>query len=92
VVFPDADVKVFLTADLPERARRRFLERQGRQPNDAETASEAAEISGRDNRDSTRAHAPLRKPDGALEVDTSELGFEEQVEIILKHVKSLTDQ
>jgi cytidylate kinase len=92
VVFPDADLKVFLTADLPERARRRFLERQGRLPDMDETASEAAEIAGRDTRDSTRAHAPLRKPEGALEVDTSELGFEEQVEIILNHVKSLTDQ
>ena len=47
-------------------------------------------IQERDDRDSGRSVAPLRKPDGAMEVDTSYLTFEEQVEVILNHVKSLT--
>jgi cytidylate kinase len=90
VVFPDADLKVFLTAVLDERARRRFLEREGRFASEEEQKVEAARIEERDARDSTRAIAPLRKPAGALEVDTSNLSFEAQVEVILDHVKTLT--
>jgi cytidylate kinase len=91
VVFPDAEVKVFLTASLPERARRRFLERDGRDPEGGELDREAATIQERDARDSSRAVAPLKKPEGALEVDTSDLTFEAQVQAILDHVKTLTE-
>lgn len=90
VVFPDAEVKVFLTADLNERAFRRFLEREGRRPDEAELESEAGKIQERDVRDSGRAVAPLKRPEGSLEVDTSDLSFEAQVEVILNHVKVLT--
>ena len=92
VVFPDADVKIFLTADLPERARRRLLERDGRSPSTEELAEEARRIQDRDDRDSGRAVAPLKKPEDALEVDTSNLSFETQVEVIIRHVKLLTDK
>ncbi|MGD8362796.1 MAG: (d)CMP kinase, partial [Gemmatimonadota bacterium] len=92
VVFPDAEVKIFLTARLDERARRRYLERDGREPGPEELGREKARIQERDTRDSGRAVAPLRKPDGALEVDTSDLGFEEQVQLIVDHVKALTDK
>ena len=91
VVFPDAEVKVFLTAELDERARRRFLEREGRPATGEEVQGEARRIEERDARDSGRPVAPLRKPDGAHEVDTSRLSFEAQVEIILKLVKTLTE-
>jgi len=91
VVFPDAEVKVFLIADLSERARRRFLERDGRAPSAHELAEEAERIQERDDRDSGRAVAPLKKPVDALEVDTSNLSFEAQVELIIHHVKLLTD-
>ena len=90
VVFPDAEVKIFLTAELNERASRRFLERKGNTPSSQELEVEAGKIQERDDRDSGRSVAPLRKPDGAMEVDTSYLTFEEQVEVILNHVKSLT--
>jgi cytidylate kinase len=90
VVFPDAELKIFLTAELPERARRRFLERKQRQPDDVELEAEAGKIRTRDERDSGRAIAPLRKPAGAIEVDTSSLSFEDQVQVILEHVKTLT--
>ena len=89
VVFPDAEVKVFLTADLSERARRRFLERENREPDEEELRAEAAKIQERDDRDSARAIAPLKKAEGSTEVDTSELAFEEQVEAIIHRVKKL---
>jgi len=92
VVFPDAEVKIFLTADLRERARRRFLERTGRPPSRQEVSQEAQKIRERDERDSGRAVAPLRKAQTAIEVDTSELTFEAQVEVIIRHVKALTKE
>ncbi len=92
VVFPDAEVKVFLTAALPERARRRYLEREGRPPRPDELSDESARIEERDVRDAGRTVAPLRKPTGALEVDTSNLPFESQVEIILRQVGTLTGE
>lgn len=90
VVFPEAEVKIFLTAHLDERARRRFLEREGRGPSEEELEEEKTRIRARDTRDSGRAVAPLRKADDALEIDTSDLGFEEQVQLIIDHVKTLT--
>ena len=90
VVFPDAEVKIFLTADLKERAFRRFLERQGRQPSAEELREEGRKIQERDERDSSRAVAPLRKAEGAIEVDTTGLSFDAQVEIIINHVRVLT--
>lgn len=91
VVFPDAEVKIFLTANLRERAKRRFLERESRKPTDEELGMEAEAIEARDRRDSSRAHAPLKRADGAIEIDTSFLTFEAQVEVIIDHVKTLTD-
>jgi cytidylate kinase len=83
VVFPDADVKVFLVAELEERARRRFLERTGMEPDPDEVRGEADAIAERDRQDSERVHAPLRKPEGALELDTTRLSFAEQVEAVV---------
>lgn len=90
VVFPDAEVKIYLTAELNERAFRRFLERKGNPPSSLELDYEAGKIQERDDRDSGRSVAPLRMPPGAIQVDTSNLTFEEQVEVIIGHVKSLT--
>jgi 3-phosphoshikimate 1-carboxyvinyltransferase len=92
VVFPEARVKIFLTANLRERARRRFLERDQRDPSPQELEEEASKIQERDARDSGRAVAPLKKPEGALEVDTSDMTFEGQVEVIIHHVKLLTEK
>lgn len=91
VVFPDAEVKIFLTANLKERAFRRFLERKGRPPSEQDVEEEARKIQERDERDSGRAVAPLRKADGAIELDTTNLSFDAQVEVIINHVKVLTD-
>jgi len=79
VVFPQAGAKFFLTASTDERARRRVAElAAGGKPVDA--AQTRAEIVARDERDSTRAVAPLRKADDAIEIDSSALGPDEVVE------------
>jgi len=90
VVFPDADVKVFLVADLEERARRRLLQ-QGEGAGRAERlAAEAQAIARRDAQDSERDLSPLRRADDAVEIDTTGLTFEEQVEAIVDRVRRLT--
>jgi cytidylate kinase len=89
VVFPHAEVKVFLTAGLEERARRRFLQREGKAPSSRELQVESERIQERDVRDSGRALAPLRKAEGALEVDTSHLTFDAQVDVITSFIKNL---
>jgi cytidylate kinase len=79
VVFPDAAVKVFLVAAPSERARRRGAELRMR----GEAVDEVAlahDIARRDQRDSTRAEAPLRPADDAVVVDTTALGLDEVVD------------
>jgi cytidylate kinase len=85
VVFPEAQVKIFLDADPIERARRRALELHG---HDGEMESIAAELRQRDQRDRTRAEAPLvQAPDAEL-VDTTGLSLDEVEEIVLKLVRA----
>jgi cytidylate kinase len=78
VVFPDAGAKFFLTASTGERARRRAAEAvpSGRP---ADPGSTLREIEERDRRDATRAAAPLRKAEDALEVDSTGLTPDEVV-------------
>lgn len=90
VVFPDADVKIFLVAGLEERARRRLLQDTRQEPTPDEIQEEARRIEQRDQADQTRDHSPLKRPDNALEVDTTALLFEDQVALILRRVKDLT--
>jgi len=90
VVFPDADAKVFLVADLEERARRRLGDHGVTAPRGDEVAEEAARLRDRDARDSEREVSPLRRPEDALELDTTGLTFEEQVQAILEWVAERT--
>lgn len=90
VIFPDADVKVFLVAGIEERARRRLLQESGRDPSPKEIRAQAKLIERRDRTDSDREHSPLCRPKGALELDTTDLTFEGQVTLILGYVKDLT--
>ena len=78
VVAPDAELKVFLTADPLERARRRAQQLGG-----ADVAAVLAEQTIRDERDSTRDDSPLRPAEGALELDTTGLTLEQVVERIV---------
>lgn len=91
VVFPDAEVKVFLTADLRERARRRILQDRGTEPTSTEIDAEAARLEARDHADSERAASPLRRPEGAVDIDTTSLSMEEQVERIVGLVRASGD-
>lgn len=85
VVFPDADLKVFLTASLEERARRRALELQqrGEPVNFSQIMARMAE---RDTRDAERAHAPLKAADDAVTVDATLLTAEEAVRQVVSWV------
>jgi CMP/dCMP kinase len=78
VVFPDAGAKFFLTASTDERARRRVAELQAAgRPADFETTR--AEMRARDERDSTRAVAPLKQADDAVAIDSSGMSVDEVV-------------
>jgi len=83
VVFPDARLKVFLTAAPEERARRR-LRQEDRPVTDESVAAEAARLSARDAADAGRAVAPLRQAPDAVALDTTGMAFTEQVEAIVE--------
>jgi cytidylate kinase len=72
VVFPDASLKIFLVADVRERARRRLLDYRADLSDEAITA-EAERLGARDRADSTRERAPLIRAPDAVEIDTSHL-------------------
>ena len=87
VVFPEADVKIFLDANPAERVRRRFQEVRGKGEPITE-AQLAAEMKERDLRDSTRADAPLAQAPDAMYLDSTALSIAEVEETILKIVRS----
>ncbi len=80
VIFPDADVKFFLTASLEKRTERRWAE-LSRKPEGPGVSYEElrTQIAARDQGDSERSIAPLKKADDAIEIDTSELTLEEVI-------------
>lgn len=88
VVFPDAELKVFLVADLDERARRRLqdLKAAGVHSNFSDLLRD---LERRDGRDQNRADSPLKPAADAILLDTTHLTFQQQVEAILRHVASL---
>ena len=87
VVFPDAAVKVFLTASARERARRRAAELRDRgEPVDEEALASA--IAERDRRDSERTEAPLRPAGDALVLDTTDLGLDAVVTRLVALVRA----
>lgn len=89
VVLPDAQVKIYLTASVEVRARRRFLELQEKgEPAVFETI--AADIAERDHRDMTREVSPLKQADDAVLVDTSDMTIDEVTQRILEIVKEKT--
>jgi cytidylate kinase len=83
VVFPDADLKVFLTASLEERVRRRLQDyaEAGRSISEEEIA---ADLQRRDHRDVHRSDSPLKKADDAVEINTTGMSFPEQVEAVIE--------
>ena len=86
VVFPDAEVKVFLTASAEERANRRYNQLKDKGL-DVNLADLTAEIRERDERDRNRSVAPLVAPAAALEVESSDLSIDQVLERVLDRVK-----
>lgn len=86
VVFPDADVKFFLTASPEERAHRRF-EENSLQQRDRTLEETLADINRRDQRDSTRADSPLAIAADAIVIDATELSIEEVFARMLSEIK-----
>lgn len=84
VVFPDAELKVFLVAAREERARRRLLEQGVSAPDGEAIRAEAARLTDRDARDSGRAVAPLLRAADAVLLDTTDLPFDAQVRAIVR--------
>jgi cytidylate kinase len=82
VVFPDADLKIFLVAEPAARARRR-LAQMGLPLDEASIAEEVRRIEERDRTDSSRDIAPLKQAGDAIRVDTTDLTFEQQVSRIV---------
>jgi cytidylate kinase len=89
VVFPEAELKIFMTASLEVRAKRRQLELQEKGA-EVHLKEVMENLGNRDRIDSSRDDSPLKKSDGAIEIDTSNLTFDEQVNKILVLVKELT--
>ena len=90
-VFPDSPARFYLTASAEARARRRQKEEveKGIANQSAETVK--ASLLARDAIDSTRKYAPLRKADGAIEIDSSDLTLEQVVDIVLEKIHETFD-
>ncbi len=86
IVFPDANYKFYIDANIEERARRRLKELQeaGKQ---MDIAQMKKEIQERDNKDLTRSVGPLKKADDAIVIDSTGMTIEDNVDAIMKHIK-----
>jgi cytidylate kinase len=85
IVFPDADVKFFLTAGAKERAQRRFVEEREQNPT-VDFAETLADMAERDHRDSTRTDSPLKIADDAIVIDSTGLSIQEVFERMMDSV------
>jgi cytidylate kinase len=86
VVLPDAQVKIYLTASVEVRAKRRYLEQKAKGEK-VDLKEIEAEIAERDHRDMTREVAPLKLADDAVLVDSSDMTIDEVAQRILAIVK-----
>lgn len=87
IIAPDAEIKLYVTASVQERARRRWLEMTGREI-DVPLAEIERDIAARDARDINRADAPLRAAPDALVIDTTHFGREQAIEAVLEAVRN----
>ena len=91
VVFPDADVKIFLTATIEQRAKRRAKEYEEKGV-EVSVDDVKNNLVKRDQIDSTREISPLSKADDAIVVDTSKVTIQEQVDIILDKIRIIAEK
>lgn len=87
-VFPDSPARFYLTASAEARARRRQKEEVDKGIANQTTEAVKASLLARDEIDSTRKYAPLKKADGAVEIDSSDLTLEEVVRIVMDALPS----
>jgi CMP/dCMP kinase len=90
VVFPAAELKIFLVCEPEERALRRLREQGDPEPSDVEIVEEAHRLRARDALDSGRAVAPLLRAPDAVQLDTTALAFDAQIRVIVRLAKSRT--
>jgi len=88
VVFPEAGLKIYLTASVEERAKRRYTQLKSAGIN-ANLAQVVDELTERDKRDSTRLHAPLKAAPDAVFIDTTELTIDQVLAIVVKYIRSI---
>lgn len=88
VIAPDADIKIYITADIEVRAQRRF-DQMISSSKDADYLNVLSSLKERDERDQERAVAPLIKADDAIEIDTTNMKIEEVLETLLKKIETL---
>ncbi len=88
VVFPDADVKFFLSADPAVRARRRHRELQARTGQGPSLASVENDMRRRDRNDSTRESAPLKPAVDAIQIDSTHMAIEEVVDFMMVTIQN----
>ncbi len=88
VVFPEAELKIFMTASAETRAKRRYLELLER-GHELSYEDVLENVTTRDHIDSTRKDSPLLKADDAIEIDNSDLTVDEQIKSILKLVDKI---
>ena len=88
IVFPEADYKFYLDASIKERAKRRFADLLEQ---NVQTTIEAveAEITARDEKDTSREHSPLQVADDAIRVDTTGKTIDQVIDIIVKYITTL---
>ncbi len=91
VVFPNAELKVFLTADIKTRAQRRYNEIINKGVN-ADINSIEQEILKRDKYDSSRETSPLRQADDAIEIDTSNMTLSQQANYVIGLAKAVINE
>ena len=88
VIFPDADVKFFLTASVEERAKRRLAELEATGSDSPSFEEVKKQIVTRDHGDTSRAIAPLKKAPDAIELDTSNMTLDQVVDSMVTTVRS----
>lgn len=86
VVFPDAEYKFFLVADVRSRAKRRLLDYQNSKKDEIDYEKILQDINRRDYEDIHREHAPLKKADDAIEIDTTNFTLEEVVDKVVSYI------
>lgn len=89
VVFPEADIKIYLTASPEERARRRVKQNEERGVGMTDFDAVLADLKRRDTYDSSRADSPLKPADDAIILDSTDLSFDEVVERICSLVREV---